>query len=375
MKERIVKIIVFIFISLAISAFLCAQSVPRKVQKGQEAWRALKTAVTAFEMKDYGTAIEYAEKSRHIRMQDAQWQTYILESTLKKARVRRAGDDLDRVMPVLKELGLNDALEIINYHFDKIGSGYFKNSYAKVFEYIPVFSHYPEADFLLGRIYRLEGELEIALGYMKSAYEYSINLDVPMEKYDLLYNIADLSKDLGRYEDFEKYMLLVVKDCEQYNDHGFMKSLRRIIDGDTGESVDKFFLLYRCDNTLAMKALIELSEFYKEMGENEKTLRCTSLASIMAVTKLEDVIGQRMNDFEFHGLGHLLKLCERYPDIVEWGSRNNVWKLFCSFAESAGSNGKILFARKLLLVLSESEPEEYWRRYASEIIITNTVSD
>ena len=82
-----------------------------------------------------------------------------------------------------------------------------------------------------------------------------------------------------------------------------------------------------------------------------------------------------MNDFEFHGLGHLLKLCERYPDIVEWGSRNNVWKLFCSFAESAGSNGKILFARKLLLVLSESEPEEYWRRYASEIIITNTVSD
>ena len=46
MKERIVKTIVFIFVSLAISAFLCAQSVPRKVQKGQEAWRALKTAVT-----------------------------------------------------------------------------------------------------------------------------------------------------------------------------------------------------------------------------------------------------------------------------------------------------------------------------------------
>ncbi len=138
---------------------------------------------------------------------------------------------------------------------------------------------------------------------------------------------------------------------------------------DSQEAVDKFFLLYRCNNDLALKALIDLSEIYRTVGESDKTLKCSSLASIIAVSKLEYIVAQRINDYEFRGIGDLLEKCQRYEDIVKWGNENNIWKLFCNFAESAAADGKVVFARNLLRILSKYEPEEYWRRYASEIIV------
>ncbi len=369
MKVRIFKSFAFIFVLLFSLNAAVSQSVPRRIQKGHEAWRSYKKAQTAFESNDYSKAIEYAEEARSIRKQEAAWQTYILENTLKKAKVRRAGDELDRVVPELKELGDNDAVEIISIHTEKLGAQYFNNSYSKIFDYISIYSHYTEADYLLGKIYRLEGEFEVALRYMKEAYDCAVNLDVPMEKYDLLYDLASLSYDLGKFDDFEKYSLAIVVDNEYYSDKAFMRSLKRIIDMDSQEAVDKFFLLYRCNNDLALKALIDLSEIYRTIGESEKTLKCSSLASIIAVSKLENIISQRINDYEFRSIGDLLVKCQRYEDIVKWGNENNIWKLFCSFAESAASDGKIEFARNLLRILSKYEPEEYWRRYASEIIV------
>ncbi|WP_407400843.1 tetratricopeptide repeat protein [Treponema sp.] len=369
MKVRVFKSFAFVLVLLFSLNSVAGQTVPRKVQKGQEAWRSFKKAQNAYESNDYSKAIEYAEEARTIRKQDAAWQTYVLENTLKKARVRRAGDELDRVLPELKDLGFNDAVDIIDQHTEKLGVGYFNNSYSKVFDYISIYSHYTEADYLLGKVYRLEGEFEVALRYMKEAYDCAVNLDVPMEKYDLLYDLASLSFDLGKYDDFEKYLLAIVMDNEYYSDNAFMRSLKRIVDMDSQDAVDKFFLLYRCDNDLALKALIDLSEIYRTVGETDKTLKCSSLASIIAVSKLEDIISQRINDFEFHGIGDLLIKCQRYEDIVTWGNENNIWKLFCNFAEAAASNGKIVFARNLLRILSQYEPEEYWRRYASEIIV------
>lgn len=375
MKKSFAKLCAFLSVFFISVSFAAGGSVPRKVQKGQEAWRSFKKAQNAFESNDYSKAIEYAEESRQIRMQDAAWQTYILENTLKKSKVRRAGDELDRVIPELKELGFNDALEIINTHLEKVGAAYFNNSYAKVFDYIHIYANYTEADYLLGKIYRLEGEFDVALNYMKKAYDCAINLDVPMEKYDLLYDLASLSYDLGNYDDFEKYSLAIVVDNEYYSDEAFMRSLKRIIDMDSQEAVDKFFLLYRCKNDLALKALIDLSEIYKACGESDKTLKCTSLASIIAVSKLENILAQRLNDYEFFGIGDLLTKCQRYPDIVVWGNENNIWKLFCNFAEAAAYNGKIFFARNLLRILSEDEPEEYWRKYASELMVNGLIVD
>lgn len=353
---------------VVVSGAFC-DAIPRKVQKGQEAWRSLKQAQNAFESNDFVHAIQFAEKAKEIRRQDAQWQSYTLENTLRKAKVRKEHDVLDAVKVVLSELDMKEALDIVDFHVKAKGIDYFSNKFSKLVEYMDFYSHYPEADYLLGKIYRLEGEFKIAAKYMEEAYKHSENLDVPMQKYDLLYDLADLSYDLDEKNNFEKYLLLIVKDDPYYRDEIFMKSILRIINENSKKSVEKFFLLYRCENDLSLESLIKLCEFYSEIGESEKTLRCSALASIIALTKIESVLSQRITSYEYNGFEDALTKCSRYSDIVDWGNKNKIWEIFCILATSSADNGKTNYSNELLKILSRAEPEEYWRDYASQKLI------
>ena len=78
-----------LILTVVVSGAFC-DAIPRKVQKGQEAWRSLKQAQNAFESNDFVHAIQFAEKAKEIRRQDAQWQSYTLENTLRKAKVRKS---------------------------------------------------------------------------------------------------------------------------------------------------------------------------------------------------------------------------------------------------------------------------------------------
>ncbi len=370
MKKSFIKFYIFLFSFI----FVCANvySVPRKIQKGQEAWRSLKKAQDAFEANDFASAIKFCELAKQTRKDDVEWQTYILEGTLKKNKVRHAGDNLERVIPVLKDLELFDAISIVDFHVEKFGIDYFNNSYSEILAHMPDYSQYPEVDYLLGKIYRLEGELNVAFNYMERAYQYSENLDIPMEKYDLLYDLASLSTDLGNEENYEKFLLAVASDESLFQDKGYINSALRIINADNNDSSEKFFLLYRCENDIALKAFMDLGKFYIDKGENEKALKFVSFASVIAITKIESVLKQRKTEFVYKNLQSLLSLCSKYDDIVEWGNKNGVWELFCNFADVLYSNGKVTFARNLYITLSNFEPEVYWKKYASNKIITES---
>lgn len=354
--------------SLAVAlVLLCAgaSAVPKRIQKGQEAWRFLKKAQDALERNDFGAAVQFADQGKNIRKQDAEWQMYVLENTLKKAKVRHAGDSLERVVPVLEELELFEAAEIISLYLEKYGEAFFNGSYSRLMRFVAGYAQYPEADFILGKVYQLEGEYGIAFQYMKNAYDYSANLDVPMEKYDLLYALAQLSLDLGDEENYEKFLLVIVSDDPRYKEAGYVRSLLRTVSADTPSSVEKFFLLYRCENDVALKAFIDLGRFYMNAGETEKALKFTAFASIIAVTKIESVLNQWLNGFEYVSFEKLLASCEGYSDIAKWGNKNRVWELFFDFSQAAAAAGNAVFAKELLEILVRSEPEEYWRQCAA----------
>ena len=242
---------------------------PRKPQKGQEEWRALQKAKDSFEKNDFGTAVKFADQAKVVRSQNAQWQTYILDETLKNSRVRRAGDSLERVSQVLNELKFTEALKIVSMHIEKHGADFFNGSYSKLIEFLSVYSHYPEADFLIGKIYKLEGEYSVALNYMKEAYDYSVNLDIPMEKYDLLYELAELSYDLENKDDYEKYLLAIASDDSVFTNSGYMDALLHIINSDSSDSLEKFFLLYRAEDASGLKAFVNLGKLYMSEAEND----------------------------------------------------------------------------------------------------------
>ncbi len=375
MKKSFVKISICIsLLFMAVSAAY-SQTVPKKVAEGNEEWRYLQKAKDAFVANDFGGAIQLAEKAKEIRRQDAEWKEYTLETSLKKARVVRAGDELDRVVPVLKSLQLRETLNTVNFFTERYGLEFFNNSYSKIFEFISTYSHYPEADYLLGKIYAVQGENTVALKFLQDAYEYSINLNVPMEKIDLLYDLAFLSQDLGNDNDYETYLLLVAENNMFFRDSRYMDSLLRITNSGKKDSVEKFFILYRCEKDNSLKSFIELAEFYIERGESEKALKCYALASVISITKIESVLLDRVNEYEYTTFDDALRQCRKFPDVVKWGNENKIWELFCRFADASVSAGKISFGTNLYKVLSEAEPEDYWQLYAKNKLDVSKTSD
>ena len=155
--------------------------------------RILEEAVEAFDNLEYGVALKYALEAKEARKNKVSWEIYTLENSLKPAEVKYAGDGISTIITVLKDREDYDAIEIFNRYYKIKGSDFFENSAKKLLAYIKTQKEFPEADYLIGNIYKLEGEYDFAKKYYSAALKTSDVLDIPSEKYNILYSLAELS--------------------------------------------------------------------------------------------------------------------------------------------------------------------------------------
>ena len=331
---------------------------------GPEYKMVFRMAQNAFEAGDYGNAVSYAEQAKEQRKKQTVWERYSLEQVQRISAVRRAGDYFDDVLPVLLDYKEMTAYNIIHSYVDDYGPDFFGNTVSGLKQFLATGDAYPEADYLIGKVYRLEGETDLSAKYLGAAYASIANLDVPAVKYDILYDLADLAMDQANDQDFEKYLLLILKDDQLYTDPGFMNSLIRIIEADSAEAVAKFFLLYRSETDISVRALEQLTTYYNRTGESEKALRAAALGCITSLSRIQKAVQSRMSGYTYTDIAALLDCAGLYEDIVDWGNRNNIWELFYAFAETCATCGHETFSRTLLTILGEHEPEPYWRAIA-----------
>ena len=64
----------------------------------------------------------------------------------------------------------------------------------------------------------------------------------------------------------------------------------------------------------------------------------------------------------------MLAKASMYSDIIDWGNDNNIWELFFCLAKISRSYGQTRFADALFSILSDYEPEDYWKLRASSEI-------
>ncbi|MCR5319075.1 MAG: hypothetical protein K6E22_12685 [Treponema sp.] len=351
----------------------------------------LRYAQNAFENGDYGKALALAEKAKNERIKSVESELKILDQTQKIAAVRKAGDSLDDIMSELRQRNQAKAIEVIENYVYKYGKDKFDGKFSKLKEFIVRTKNFPESDFLIGKIYRLEGETSVAEEYMNKAYDKKDILNVPDLKYDILYELAEISKDKHDNDGYERYFKNILKDDKYYadeepkdanvaksakeaipaensraihNKRAYMNSIVRLIKTNRADSVEKFFLMYRNDSDISTKALAGLSDFYFKQGQNEKALRCSALGCITALTKIEEILKDRVTDYTYTSFSDLLKKASSYSDIVSWGNKNGIWQMYFNFAEIANSCGCKNFAQELFSILKDYEPEAYWKNRA-----------
>ncbi|MGL4982167.1 MAG: tetratricopeptide repeat protein [Treponemataceae bacterium] len=353
---------------LCIALFLFAQSRPTGEQ---DQWKMMQFAQFAFDKKDYGTAIRYAEAAKKIKRDEISWSLHILNQALRPQEVRRQGDDLSEVIAIFHSRDSIDAIEVINNIMLKKTLEELDNSVAVLLKLLESSFNFPEVDFILGKIYIYEGEYELAKRYLTNAWEYAFLLDVPKQKIDVLYELAYLSHLTKDFDSFEKTLLLIVADDNLFSKDGktsnFMSAVVKNI--LRGMSAQNFFSFYRHEAFQTLKAHFQLAEYYFELENFSLALQHSAMGSIIAFTRLFQVIHDRNNDFVLTDFDSFFKEVTQYSDILAWTSENEIWKGFYFFSQVLEKVEKTDMSHEFLLFLGKSCPEDYWRSIALKHII------
>lgn len=356
----------FLFIFISLFEFFCIFS--ETIAKPDyiiDDKRIFLDAQIAFDRQDYGLALKLVERAKAARKQKVKWEVYTLENSLKPAEVKRAGDFIPDILPVLSERQDYDALEIFSRYEKLYTMDFFENSAKKLIAFIKNRTEFPEADYLSGCVYQLEGEYSVAEQLFLKAFEFSSILDVPDEKYDILYSLADISFTKKNFEKYEEYLVLIISQDKAFKNNRLIDAMKSTIRSVKSDCMEKFFLMYRTENFRLLNAYFLLSEYYQEKNEKDRALTTAALGALTGFSKVYDVVSKRNPEFEYAGLSSLFIEACKYTDIVEWGIKNNVWKGFNDFAENTFKNECPVFAVKLYTILKEHSPEEYWRAEAS----------
>ena len=339
-----------------------------KKNKTDESIVAYRNALEAIDAQDYGTALKYSEDAILYRRQRIEKQISTLKNSLSAKRVQAAGERFEPILAVLDKRGENETAAIINFYLKKKGKDYFNDSITYLLEYMESCMAFPEAHKLIGDIYKLEGEYDFAEEYYLMALDKAEVLDIPDEKYEILYMLADISRLKNDFPKMEVRLLNILTEDTNYRNNALKRSMKETIKGNKNDSLDKFFNLFRSDSYKCINAYNQLAEYYYQEKETDKALEFASLAAITSFTRINEILESRNSIYEYKNLETFMQEASFYDDIIEWGSRNQVWRSFNILARYSHEMGYKNFSTAFLRVLARWSPEKYWQRDAVLIL-------
>ena len=322
---------------------------------------ALRNAQSCFEAKEYGKALKYAEDAILYRKELVTADYDMIQTSLASREVQKAGDNIDNIVTVLRSRDEYECADIILYYNSKDN---FEGSIKKLLAYIKNHEQYPEAQKLMGDIYKLEGEYTFAEQYYLMALNNANSLDVPDERYEIIYLLADLSRLNKDYDTMEIRLLNIIGKEQNERNKILTKSIKNTVSKNNSAAIEKFFQMYRADNYFSLRAYLELADYYQSINEYEKAFDYSSLAVITGFSKVYNVIAKRELDFSYTDIASFLDIIPFHSDILKWGSDNGLWQSFNLFCTICGQNGYDKFSEELLKILAFHAPQKYWQEDA-----------
>lgn len=330
----------------------------------EESIKNYRLALDSFDDKNYGDALKYSEFAILYRKQLIEKQIESLKTSLTSRQVQTAGDEIDSILEILTKRKENVSVEIINYYLKRKGIEYFDNSIQNLLTYLQESLLFPEAQKLIGDIYRLEGEYDFAETYYLLALENAAVLDIPEQKYEILYLLAEISRLKNDYDKMEVRLLNLLIEDKNFRDKNLISSMIRTIKSDKKGTMEKFFTLYRADSYIFIDAYNQLAEFYYKNQEFSKALEFACLSAITSFSKITEILEERNLDYQYSSFSKFLQEASFYDDVVEWGITSSAWKSFNILAKYAKDNECKTFARELLVSLAQFSPVLYWQKDA-----------
>lgn len=211
---------------------------------------------------------------------------------------------------------------------------HFKDSLKTLGEEIDLLAFYPEAEFWKGRVFAVEGELALAERQYLRAFDMRASLEVPEERYAILYALADLYRTQDDAVAWENVMKRILSDDPVAGEPALDPFLRDAMMATLKDAgFDRFVVLYRIEPSFSFEANEAVAEFYLERGRAAASLHAAVAAS-MVVTRAVAMLRERDRDYAWTGLADFRARAAARVDISSYLAERGFNRLLLILADS-----------------------------------------
>jgi hypothetical protein len=235
-------------------------------------------------------------------------------------------------------------------------------------------SHYPEAEFWIGRVYQAEGESRLAELQMLHALDMGASLEVPEDRFAMLEDLAAIYKIQGDLKDYELRLREVADASDLFagKDQYYRNALERIL---ANQGFDKFMALYRIQESKALDAYSKLGEFYLEARRPLATLYLAASVNAMLTREIE---GLRVDSpsFAYTSLSDLAARIQGDRQLSGFAAEKGLWRDLLLLGEALAAAGNRDTAREIWTVLTKTPgiAEPWGRRAAAALLSSRSAS-
>jgi tetratricopeptide (TPR) repeat protein len=287
---------------------------------------------------------------------------------LSNPNVRRFGDSLEFIERYIAESYETRAGAALAELYYRVPKDSLNGSAKRALEMFNYLKSYPEAEFWMGETYKVEGELSLAIRQYERAFESRALLEIPEFEVEILYRLVDIHRIRGNLKEMEKRALEIIEGQGPSNDPRdrlwgtssstqFRVAMARILEN---EGVDRFFTLYRYNNTETEKAHRLLGFFY--YASNRYTLAADHLMFAFLIQNtvlIEEVLRQQF-DYNFTNLEDLMDMVRTNRELMDFIDETQYYRTIFYLSSALYATGKSRPSSQLWAFLAQSADAGEW---------------
>ncbi len=212
---------------------------------------------------------------------------------------------------------------------------------------IGLLSAYPEAEFWKGRVFALEGEGSLAERQYLRAFDMRASLEVPEDRYTILYALAGLYETEGDFVAWENVIKRILADDPVAGEPALDPFLRQAMMATLVDAgFDRFVLLYRIEPSFSFEANARAAEYYLERGRSAASLHA-AVATGMIVTRAVAMLRARDRDYAWTDLADFRARAGARPEVAAYLQDRDFDRLLLVLADSMYVAGSRVHAATL----------------------------
>jgi len=370
---------------------LCFFTAPLFAQPtAQPWWLTLEQGKSKFRSGDYGGALLTFEDARRQRRAMYEQMERDLINFLSTREVRIIGDSLEILERYAVDRRYTAVTAAFNELFYRVPRASLNNSAASALTAIGKLKGYPEAEYWIGEVYRVEGELSLALSQYNRAYDMRELLEDSGFSVTLQYKISDIQKIRQVYNDMEATLLLIISghDTLWTNAENRENPPAAAVSLDRGtqpipyaqasasfartamtntlekEGINRFLELYRYNNGTVEQAH-RLLGFYYAISGRLPAQQHLMFAFLIQNTIIIEEVRRRQFDFTFTDLSKLAEEINKNALLLSYVEEVEYYKTVYYLGASLYRNGKTTVARSLWSFLASQPQAGEWQARAA----------